>query len=270
MEPSDPTRSPGAKLKELRSSLGLTIREVQERSNAIATKENNLEYMISHAWLTGIENGDGVPSIFKFYSLGAIYGRPVRELVGYYDVRIGDIGRDHTKFSAPRTHLLGSANVTDSETVTVPLRFRGEGALDNTNLLSKLAAIWGDIPVALVERLTTRGALYGYVGLKDFTLFPLIRPGTFVQIDVNQRKILAGPPRMIEDRPIYFVELRRGYACSWCEMKQNLLLLVPHPLSPVKTRQLAYPVEADIVGRVTGVAMRIAEMAPVPAPSASP
>src|SRR5208337_4521207 len=144
-------------------------------------------------WLTGIENGDGVPSIFKFYSLGAIYGRPVRELVGYYDVRIGDIGRDHAKFSAPKTHLLGSANLTDSETVTVPLRFRSEGALDNTNLLSKLAAIWGDIPVALVERLNTRGALYGYVGLKDLTLFPLIRPGTFVQIDVNQQKILPGP-----------------------------------------------------------------------------
>lgn len=270
MEPGDLTRSPGAKLKRLRSRLGLTIREVQERSNAIAAAENNLEYVISHAWLTGIENGDGVPSIFKFYSLGAIYGRPVRELVGYYDVRIGDIGRDHAKFSAPKTHLLGSANLTDSETVTVPLRFRSEDALDNTNLLSKLAAIWGDIPVALVERLNTRGALYGYVGLKDLTLFPLIRPGTFVQIDVNQRKILPGPSRTIEDRAIYFVELRSGYACSWCERKQNLLMLVPHPMSPVKTRQLAYPLEAEIVGRVTGVAMRIAEMAPLPAPSASP
>jgi transcriptional regulator with XRE-family HTH domain len=264
MEPSDPMRSPGAKLKQLRNSLGLTIREVQERSVALAAKENNLEYVISHGWLTGIENGNGVPSIFKFFTLGSVYGRPVRELVGYYNVHIGDIGREHAKFSAPRTHLLGTAHQTDSQKVSVPLRFRSDGALDNTNLLSKLVAIWGDIPVGLIERLSPQRALYGYVGLKDFTLYPLIRPGTFVQIDVNQRKVLTGSSHTIEERPIYFVELRRGYACSWCEMKQDLLVLVPHPLSPVKTRQLAYPLEGEIVGRVTGVAMRLAEMAPDP------
>jgi transcriptional regulator with XRE-family HTH domain len=262
MEPSDLTRSAGAKLKALRNDLGLTIREVQERSYAIAARENNLEYIISHGWLTGIENGDGVPSIFKFYTLGAIYGRPARELVGYYNVRIGELGREHASFSAPRTHLIGTADATDSETVSLPLRFRNEGILDNTSLLSKLVAIWGDIPVALVERLSPQSALYGYVGLKDFTLYPMIRPGTFVQIDVNQTKVLAGSPHTMEERPIYFVELRDGYACSWCERKQNLLLLVPHPLSPVKTRQLLYPLEGEIVGRVTALAMRLAQMAP--------
>jgi transcriptional regulator with XRE-family HTH domain len=270
MEPSDLTRSAGAKLRELRNSLGFTIRDVQERSMEIAAQENNLEYILSHAWLTGIENGDGVPSVFKFYTLGRAYGRSVRELVGYYNVRIGELGREHASFSAPKTHLLGTADATDSETVSLPLRFRSEGILDNTSLLSKLVAIWGDIPVALVERLSPQSALYGYVGLKDFTLYPMIRPGTFVQIDVNQTKVLAGSPHTMEERPIYFVELRDGYACSWCERKQNLLLLVPHPLSPVKTRQLIYPLEGEIVGRVTAVAMRLAQMAPVPAVSVSP
>ena len=270
MDPSELTRAGGARLKDLRSQVGLTVREVQDRSNAIAARENNLEYVISHSWLTGIEAGEGVPSIFKFYTLAAVYGRSVRELVGYYDVRIGDVGREHAKFSAPRTHLLGSADVTDSETVAIPLRFRGEAALDSTNLLSKLVAIWGDIPVALVERLSPQRALYGYVGLKDFTLYPMIRPGTFVQIDVNQRKILPGPSRTIEERPIYFVELRDGYACSWCERKENLLLLVPHPMSPAKTRQFAHPGEAEIVGLVTGVVMRLAATTQAPAASVSP
>jgi hypothetical protein len=256
------TRTPGGKLKELRNHLGLTIRDVQERSKAIAADHNNLEYLISHAWLTGVENGKGVPSIFKFFTLGSIYRRHVTELIGYYDVRIGDIGQNHAKFSAPKTHLLGTLEVTDSESVTLPLRFRGEPALDGTNLLSKLVAIWGDIPVALIEGLNPRHALYGYVGLKDFTLYPSIRPGSFVQIDVNQRRIHAGTSRVIEDRPVYFVELRRGFACGWCELWQDQLLIVPHPLSPTRTRQFACPGEAEIVGRVTGVAMRIAPMAP--------
>jgi hypothetical protein len=204
------------------------------------------------------------------YSLAAVYGRSVRELVGYYNVRIGELGREHARFSAPRTHLLGNADMTDSETVSLPLRFRNDGVLDETNLLSKLVAIWGDIPVGLVECLSPQRALYGYVGLKDFTLYPLIRPGTFVQIDVNQRKVLAAPAHTMEERPVYFVELRDGYACSWCEKRQSLLLLVPHPLSPVKTRQLSYPLEGEIVGRVTGVAMRLAEMAPASSSSVNP
>ena len=91
-----------------------------------------------------------------------------------------------------------------------------------------------------------------------------------MQIDVNQRKVLAGPHHTMEDRPVYFVELRHGYACSWCEKKENLLLLVPHPLSPAKTRQLIHPREGEIVGRVTGVAMRLAEMAPAAAASVNP
>jgi transcriptional regulator with XRE-family HTH domain len=257
-------RTPGGKLKELRNLLGLTIRDVQERSKLIAAGHNNLDYLISHAWLTGIENGKGVPSIFKLFTLGSVYHRRVTELIGYYDVRIGEIGQEHANFSAPKTHLLGTLEVTDSGTVTLPLQFRGELALGSTNLLSKLAAIWGDIPVALIEGLNPRHALYGYVGLKDFTLHPMIRPGSFVQIDVNQRKIHTGMSRVLEDRPVYFVELRRGYACGWCELWQDQLLIVPHPLSPTRTRQFACPGEAEIVGRVTGVAMRIAPMAADP------
>jgi transcriptional regulator with XRE-family HTH domain len=257
-------RTPGGKLKELRNRCGLTVRDVQERSKAVAADHNNMEYLISHAWLTGIENGKGVASIFKFFTLGSIYRRHVTELIGYYDVPIEEIGQEHARFSAPKTHLLGTLEVTDSETVTVPLRFRDEQVLASTNLLSKLTAIWGDIPVALIEGLNPRHALYGYVGLKDFTLHPLIRPGSFVQIDVNQRKIQGGTFRIMEDRPVYFVELRQGYAFGWCELWQDQLLIVPHPLSPTRTRQFACPGEAEIVGRVTGVAMRIAPISEVP------
>ncbi len=50
--------------------------------------------------------------------------------------------------------------------------------------------------------------------LKGLTLYSVIRPGTFVQIDVNQRRIHAGTYGVIEDRPVYFVELRRGFTCE--------------------------------------------------------
>ena len=68
-----------------------------------------------------------------------------------------------------------------------------------------------------------------------------------------------GSWRNVTDRPIYFVELRDGYACCWCELDGNQLILIPCPQSPVQVRQVRYPTEGDLVGRVTAVTMPLAE-----------
>jgi len=171
---------------------------------------------------------------------------------------IQDLGKDQASFGAPRTHLLAEPDDED-EQVTLPLRFRSDPEVQNTNLLYSLAAVWGGVPFSLVRHLNPEHSLYGFIGLSDYTLSPLLRPGTFVQIDVSQRKLEPAPPQSEGpfDRPIYFVELRGGFACGWCEMKADQLLLLAHPNSGRATRQFAYPQEADIVGRVTGVAMAI-------------
>jgi len=55
--------------------------------------------------------------------------------------------------------------------------------------------IWGDIPVPLLRHLDLRRYLYGYIGLEDRTMAPLIPPGSFVQIDAKRtrvKKSLAG------------------------------------------------------------------------------
>jgi hypothetical protein len=118
----------------------------------------------------------------------------------------------------------------------------------------------GDMSLFLVQQEGgRRDLLYGYVGTKDRTLDPLIRPGSLVQIDPLQTEIIRGVWPSEYDRPIYFFELRDNrYACSWCELEGSRLLLVPSPMSPVQSRSLRYPQEAEVVGRVTGVAMRIA------------
>ncbi len=68
--------------------------------------------------------------------------------------------------------------------------------------------------------------------MHDYTLYPLLRPGSFVQIDPRMRRIQPSRWRTEFDRPIYFLELRNGYACGWCEVQGNELALLPHPLSP--------------------------------------
>jgi hypothetical protein len=87
----------------------------------------------------------------------------------------------------------------------------------------------------------------------------LIRPGSFVQIDTDQKRIVRKNWSNEFDRPIYFVELRDSYICSWCELKDTRLLLVPHPRSRSEVREVRFPLDAGIVGRVTAVSMRIAD-----------
>jgi transcriptional regulator with XRE-family HTH domain len=84
---------PAERLKEIRGRLGITTRQVAEDSQIIADREGNSEYYISNAWLTQLENSESVPSIFKVFSLSAIYRVPFRELVLIFGVNLDNIGK---------------------------------------------------------------------------------------------------------------------------------------------------------------------------------
>ncbi|MGB8889254.1 MAG: hypothetical protein WCC87_21180 [Candidatus Korobacteraceae bacterium] len=118
-----------------------------------------------------------------------------------------------------------------------------------------------EIPLFMLQQGDPRHSLYGYIGSEDYTLEPLIRPGSLVQIDARQTKINKSVWASEHDRPVYFTELRDNrYACSWCELDGSHLLLIPSPQSQMQIRHVRYPQDAEIVGRVTVVTMRIAEI----------
>jgi len=251
---------PSEQLKDIRTRLGITTRDVAEFSHKIAEVEGNPEFHISNAWLTQIENSDSVPSVFKLYSLSSIYRIKFSDILFLYGVDLGNLSKHQLTAPMPKTHLT-TLEVYDAEkTVSFPVRFDRSFDVDNTNLLSRMVEVWGEVPIALIQHLDIRHSLYGYIGLQDNTLSPLLRPGSFVQIDPHVRKIQPLRWRTEFDRPIYFVELRDGYACSWCEMQDGYLLLLPHPLSPRSVRRLNYGTEAEIVGQVTAVAMRLTDV----------
>jgi len=257
--------SPSEQLKDIRFRLGVTTRDVAEFSQKIADNEKNAEFQISNAWLTQVENSDSVPSIFKLYSLSAIYHVKFSDLLLLYGVDLMKLGLHQLTSGLPETHLTNLEVYDEDRTIAFPVRFDRSFDVENTNLLSRMVEVWGEVPIALIQHLDIRHGLYGYVGLQDTTLYPLLKPGSFVQIDPRIRKIQALRWRTEFDRPIYFVELRDSYACSWCEMQDGHLLLLPHPLSPRSVRRVAYGTDAEIVGQVCAVAMRLTD-APARAP----
>jgi len=94
-------------------------------------------------------------------------------------------------------------------------------------------------------------------------MYPLIRPGALVEIDTSQNSVRNAAPWHNEfDRPIFFIELHDGYACGWCELQGNQLLILPHPSSPSSVRRFIYPREAEIFGRVVGYTTRCVDPEP--------
>ena len=250
---------PGGRLKQVRTQLGMTTREVALFSKTIAAAEANNEFLLSSPWLTQIENDKtAVPSIYKLFTLASIYGLSYTQLLALYGVDVKKIRSFHAQLPVPGTRLAEFDPAETPRSFELPVRFDAGLNLSHTNLLTRMIESWGTVPLGFIQHFDLRHRLYGFVGSKDYTLYPLLRPGSFVEIDPEIKKTRTRPARSEFDRPIYFVDLRKEYACAWCEVVDGKLLLLAHPLSPVKTRIFAYPKEAEIIGQVTGVAMRIA------------
>ena len=257
MDATGPIERAGVKLKRFRERAGLTLREVEAESRRLADQKRNRDFFISRGWLNNIENGTYKPSLFKLYTLGAIYHVHWSTIFSFFGCDLSDFGRDQAMFAPPKTQL-ASGPPTEDDTIVVPLRSREDLRLDKTSLWSRLAEIWGEIPIRLIQHLDLRNGIYGFVGMSDRTMYPIIRPGSIVQIDQNQRKMILTWQNEHE-RPIYFIELRGEYICSWCEVHDGYLSAIPHPNSKCEIRRFSYPRDAEIVGRVIGVTMRLLE-----------
>ena len=250
----NPPGPPGLRLKALREALGISGRDVQTHSRLIARSQGNQRYCISHSSLVEIENSTRVPSIHKLFTLSALYRINFVDLLLFFGIDLDQLNTARLAVKLPRTHLVPSEIYDTERRVSFPVRFDPGARIEETNLLSRIVQTWGEIPIAFVQNLGLRKYLYGFIGLDDYTLYPMIRPGAFVQIDDEEIKIELDQWENEFERPIYFFQLRDGYTYGWCELEGKVLSIIPHSLSGRKTRQFNYPDDVDIVGRVVAVA----------------
>jgi hypothetical protein len=205
--------------------------------------------------LVEIENSTRVPSVHKLFTLSALYRINFVDLLLFFGIDLDQITTARLAVKLPKTHLVPSEIYDTERRVSFPARFDPGARIQETNLLSRMVQTWGEIPIAFVQNLGLRKYLYGFIGMDDYTLYPMIRPGAFVQIDDQDTRIDPDPGENEFERPIYFFQLRDGYAYGWCRLDGNVLSIMPHPLSRVQSRQFIHPDDIDVVGRVVAVAM---------------
>jgi transcriptional regulator with XRE-family HTH domain len=243
---------PGLRLRQARERLGLTYRDVERASYELAARKGRPELILHISRLADIENRGVVPSIHKLYTLAVVYHLSPLEIFRWYDVPIEDCFPDGEEFQAPRTHL-----AAPPVSLRIPMRFDPAFNPKRTEFLSRMVEQWGKF-----EGVLTNGSerhRYGYIGLLDRRMMPLLRPGSVVLIDVCARRIEDENWANEYDRPIYFVEVRGGYRCGWFHQDGPRLVMQPHPLSRCLPESWRVPEEAEVIGKVVGVATRLDE-----------
>ena len=247
----------GQRLREMREKLGLTLRDVETASYKIAAKHNNPEFGLPLSRLSEIETKGTVASVFRLYTLSVVYRMKFNDLLSMVGIDVKNMAADLAVLSPAKTHVLRSRPSTDP--VQMPVRMDPGFDLTRTQNLGRMIERWGIVPLTYLHKFQTDHYTYGYVGSDDFTLYPLILPGTFVQIDETKTEIAQGGWRSEYERPIYFVETRDGHFCAWCSIHHHQLVLQPHTLSPTPVRAFRHPQDAEIIGQVIGIAMRLDE-----------
>lgn len=261
--------SAGQSLRLVREALGLTMRDVETASTNIAAKHRSEEFAIPPSRLSDIETKGVVPSIYRLYSLSVIYRRDAREILALYGVDLSRVVDDLQLSLPPKSHK--SDALEASMWARIPVRLDPSFDPRFTLNVGRVIEQWGVVPLNYLAQFADRRYTYGYIGSQDFTMYPILPPGTFVQVDESKTRVAEGAWRSEYERPIYFVETREGFTCCWCTLQADGLVLQSHPLSPVPVRLLKHPHQAEVIGQVVGVAMRLGEWstdAPSPEPRA--
>jgi transcriptional regulator with XRE-family HTH domain len=225
----------GQQLRSLREQRRLSVRDVEEASGRIAEAKGDERYRISNGWLVHLEKSLSPPNMYHLFALAATYRVHLFDLLHLYGINVEEQAQYEAIANPKLTRLLSPGHV-GFDLVAPPL----------TRLAPELAA---RLPVSLASSRNKHPNIsYAQLGSNEVTMHPLVRPGSIITIDTNQKKVEVGYWPNDCDRPIYFIELRDHFTCAWAERRENKLLVVGYRWSSVQ--EFMCPQDAEIVGRV--------------------
>ena len=250
------TETAGQRLRKRREELHLRYRDVEEASQKIASRKGSDEFAVAISRLADVENRGALPSVFKLYSLCAIYRIDLLEVLNWYGVDVSELPGDAANVEISQTHAI-QFQAHDFGEVQLPLALDPGLDPSRTSYLSRMIQRWGKLPLMFLNGLDIRSRRYALIGSDDWSMHPLIQPGALVMIDESRRKPQPGPWDSEQERPVYFVEHRDGCAFGWCDLKEKELVLLGHPSSGVHPKVFTYPQDIDIVGQIVASATRL-------------
>ena len=257
----DNKEQPGQKLRRARERLGLRYRDVKEASIGIAQAYGNNEFQIGLSRLADIETKGTVPSLFRLYSLCAIYKLSFNAVLRWYGIDLEHLAVDARHFSLRSTTVF-DMDAPERFQFDVPLGVGGEFDNRKTSFLGEQMEKWGKTGAAMMGGIEARHGRYGLLGTDDWSMWPLIPPGSILHLDDRKTKPAQDNWTTEYDRPIYFIEHRERFQCGWCSLRGDQLIVQAHPSHKSAPQVYRYPGEVDIIGQVIGIATRMGQVKP--------
>ena len=90
------------------------------------------------------------------------------------------------------------------------------------------------------------------IGFQDLMMWPLLPPGTLLQLNQKRRRISDGSWSEF-DRPVYLIEYAGKFHCCYAQRKRDALLLISHNESPLRPITSVPSKEARVRGELTPI-----------------
>jgi hypothetical protein len=254
-------------LRNLREKMGLTTRDVEAASAALARKRGSRRYAIPISRLCDFETRGTIPNIYRLYTLSLIYRVELQHLLRLYGIGVEPPISDPQ--AGPSVVSRHCSCVSAAPHVDLPVLPKNTFASRKTAYLGQIVGeLTEPVPLFYFQHFLNSGSTYGYIGTEDWTMWPLLPPASLVQIDESRNRVSSGAWASEYERPIYFVETRERHVCCWCTANRDGLILTPHPLSPVQPRILRHH-DAEILGQVVGATLMLRRHCFAAGPSAA-
>lgn len=123
---------------------------------------------------------------------------------------------------------------------------------DQASAMHRILSTWSDVPIPLMLDVDwNRGPLV-LIGLADRMMWPLLPPGSLLQLDQKVKTVASGSWPEFE-RPIYLVEYRNKFYCCHAQRRGETLRLISHAESGSPTSISVPFKEAKVRGQVTPI-----------------
>ena len=124
-----------------------------------------------------------------------------------------------------------------------------------TEFLTRMVERWGDLEGTFFNQ--TSKYLYGYIGEDDMRMNPLIRPGSLVMVDPKLRQVKIPGGRTNTSGPFISLSCMVSFVAAGAAAKPERLSWFHIPLSSCAPEVYQYPDEAEVLGQVVGMVMRM-------------
>jgi hypothetical protein len=123
---------------------------------------------------------------------------------------------------------------------------------DSSTATHRLLAAWTDVPLLMMLEIDWEQGPLVLIGLEDLMMWPLLPPGTLLQLDQKRRRIVEGSWSEFE-RPVYLIEYNGKFHCCYAQRKGENVLLISHNESPIRPITSVPSKQTRVRGQLTTI-----------------